>query len=161
MNRMMINFCALFTLSRQGKPLFCGRSGDRYFERVSPIHVYGPSSPICNSIGAQEIFPAALFYWVLYGLILLSDLSLQKQSEMKYSDRLWAVSAWTFLSEPCFRHGKRARKRRANSAIPRNTVIKIDWTLLIQAVNFFVLLGILQKLVFKPFLKVMEELLLN
>jgi F-type H+-transporting ATPase subunit b len=36
-------------------------------------------------------------------------------------------------------------------------VIKIDWTLLIQAVNFFVLLGILQKLVFKPFLKVMEE----
>ncbi len=36
-------------------------------------------------------------------------------------------------------------------------MIKIDWTLLIQAVNFFVLLGILQKLVFKPFLKVMEE----
>lgn len=36
-------------------------------------------------------------------------------------------------------------------------MIKIDWTLLIQAVNFFLLLGILQKLVFKPFLKVMGE----
>ncbi len=36
-------------------------------------------------------------------------------------------------------------------------MIKIDWTILIQAVNFFVLLGVLQKLVFKPFLKVMGE----
>lgn len=36
-------------------------------------------------------------------------------------------------------------------------MIKIDWTILVQAVNFFVLLGILQKLVFKPFLKVMGE----
>jgi F-type H+-transporting ATPase subunit b len=47
---------------------------------------------------------------------------------------------------------------KARQSIPaRNTVIKVDWTLLIQAVNFFVLLGILQKLVFKPFLKVMDE----
>jgi F-type H+-transporting ATPase subunit b len=36
-------------------------------------------------------------------------------------------------------------------------VIKIDWTILVQAVNFFVLLGLLQKLLFEPFMKVMEQ----
>jgi F-type H+-transporting ATPase subunit b len=60
----------------------------------------------------------------------------------------------------CLNHasGWRALPARpVDPALPRNTVIKIDWTLLIQAANFFLLLGILQKLVFKPFLKVMDE----